>query len=583
MGGKYVNPMTFTGLVGLAALASVLSFERALRAQDPAGDSSSGPSPILSAVVDAGGTLVRGNGVSSARKLGVPGQNTPGLYEVVFTSEVRNGTFVAAIGHSANQVEPFGLISVAQRKGNPNGVFVETADTRGSPADRGFHLIVLPTADSTTGPIGGGPAPTQKIVNVAVHRHPSVPLTDDDADRILAEMSTVLQTKDQINDVPTSILYRRDGAVQLLPSNVPGAIQTPDEQAAAFAVPGIKVVRDISYCDGPGETIIGCAPVGSPVVNEIVVRFTEAQQQEGILWAHENGHNAGLDHREDDQNAIMHPVILGNHRVVNSPESLKYLSGPAAAHGRAMAARRDPAGSAQGGSAQPAQPDNPLRPRDVREFVQRHYAEGVPYAIASTYTAEDADVLLKMLEKPKENDEFLPEIVCTLAYIGSEKALEPLIKFAKDPPSTPRAFKAQKAALMHLGDLVAKLRAHRGAAPANTAAAVELMSTVASAPANARAMSAPRARAAQATSPQGVTPPSPDELAAELSVAATWGLGLSGTQQAQAALQSLGAQNSPAFAPAKRVAEAAVKVNQEVRTKGLQRYHAEKARHGSGR
>jgi hypothetical protein len=99
------------------------------------------------AVIERDATLVRGRNVLRAAKLGT------GIYEVFFTGEVRNGAFVATIGRPGIATEPPGEITVALRCcpglgafrpfDDNKGVWVQTFDSAGKPADRSFHLIVL--------------------------------------------------------------------------------------------------------------------------------------------------------------------------------------------------------------------------------------------------------------------------------------------------------------------------------------------------------------------------------------------------------------------------------------------------------
>jgi hypothetical protein len=99
------------------------------------------------AVVERDASLVRGRNVLRTGKLGT------GIYEVFFTGEVSNGAFVATIGRPGIATEPTGEITVALRccpSLNPwtpfsdnKGVWVQTFDSAGNPADRSFHLIVL--------------------------------------------------------------------------------------------------------------------------------------------------------------------------------------------------------------------------------------------------------------------------------------------------------------------------------------------------------------------------------------------------------------------------------------------------------
>jgi hypothetical protein len=93
------------------------------------------------AVVERDGSLVRGRNVARTARLG------SGQYEIVFTSDVRNGVYVASIGRPGIATEPAGEIGVALRCCLPGheadrGVWVDTHDSVGVPADRSFHLVV---------------------------------------------------------------------------------------------------------------------------------------------------------------------------------------------------------------------------------------------------------------------------------------------------------------------------------------------------------------------------------------------------------------------------------------------------------
>jgi hypothetical protein len=96
-----------------------------------------GTAQILFAVVEADGTLTRGFGAVSASRLGV------GQYQVVFGHDVTRSAYVATVGLTGGlYVAPPGGTAVVGRTGIPDGVFVETFDGAGAPADRAFHLIV---------------------------------------------------------------------------------------------------------------------------------------------------------------------------------------------------------------------------------------------------------------------------------------------------------------------------------------------------------------------------------------------------------------------------------------------------------
>lgn len=93
------------------------------------------------AVIERDGSFVRGRNVARAVRL------APGQYEIVFTSDVSNGVYVASIGRPGIATEPAGQIGVALRcclTGHEvnKGVWVDTHDPNGEYADRAFHLIV---------------------------------------------------------------------------------------------------------------------------------------------------------------------------------------------------------------------------------------------------------------------------------------------------------------------------------------------------------------------------------------------------------------------------------------------------------
>lgn len=403
--------------------------------------------------------------------------------------------------------------------------------------------------------------PGLRTVSVAVHRHSSVALSEAEADRILADMGTILQNDDTGPDVATPVRFVRNGAVRLLPSNVPGTIQTAADLTALLnAGSGVKIVQAIRWCGGPGDSIIGCAPVGSTVVNVAAVRFTA--NQEGLIWVHEYGHNCGLGHRTDDPRAVMYPSVGTDHNVVNAAESAAYLAGPLAITGEVMPASGCSCGV---GGIQP--------PADVRDFVSRHWVEGVPYELASQYTEKDARLLLDWLvNEPEKHEEFLVQVVATLGYIGSAIAVQPMIDFVQGPRAGRAVFNAKNTALLRLGDL---------ANQSGSQAALDFLAKVAGNRDVARALAAPQApaeAAMAASAGQGVVAPGLDTLAGELAVSATFGLALAGTAQSQQAVEALKADGD-AFATVNAAALEAAQIAATVQAKGRQEYYRMKAEH----
>jgi hypothetical protein len=93
----------------------------------------------LFAVVEADGTLSRGNGVASVTKLASAGQ-----YVVNFERNVRGCSYAGNLGVTgAAGAEADGTLSLQGASSNPtNGVFVWTFNTAGAPTNRAFQVIV---------------------------------------------------------------------------------------------------------------------------------------------------------------------------------------------------------------------------------------------------------------------------------------------------------------------------------------------------------------------------------------------------------------------------------------------------------
>lgn len=108
-------------------------------ADDGSGDfrASATNARVLWAVVSSDGRLVRDKGARDANRL------SGGHYEVIFDRNVRSCVYVATIGLPGAQGESApGQISTAGRNGARNGVFLDTRNSSGGSASRGFHLVV---------------------------------------------------------------------------------------------------------------------------------------------------------------------------------------------------------------------------------------------------------------------------------------------------------------------------------------------------------------------------------------------------------------------------------------------------------
>jgi len=95
---------------------------------------------VLFAEVNADGTLAHssGGGATSVR-LGTAGSGT---YQVDFAHAVDTCAVAATIGSPTTASVTPGEVTVADRAGNAQAVFVDTNDSAGAPADKPFRLVV---------------------------------------------------------------------------------------------------------------------------------------------------------------------------------------------------------------------------------------------------------------------------------------------------------------------------------------------------------------------------------------------------------------------------------------------------------
>jgi hypothetical protein len=270
-----------------------------------------------------------------------------------------------------------------------------------------------------------------------VRRFTSATLSDADADRILGDASTALQTNDGPGDVACPVQLVRNGAVNTFATG-DGSIDSAAELNAVNGLPGqVKVVNTINWCGYLNAHIQGCAPG-----NKSFVAVRTGARLEGPLWAHEFGHNKGLGHRGDDPNAIMNGTSDVSHRRVNAAECAAYRTAPARAALQAdVVLSRGPDGLP-----------------DVREFVRQRFVHGVPYELAHRFPATAVPILLEMLRRPSEEAAW-PNIAVTLGMIGDDSAVEPLIAFIESAGSAKLSsahYAAKTGALMSLGYVVNK-------------------------------------------------------------------------------------------------------------------------------
>jgi hypothetical protein len=163
--------------------------------------------------------------------------------------------------------------------------------------------------------------------------HPSVAggMTDERLDRLLNWASLSLGRADFTGDVACCAALGREGTGGTFGTAGDGLGQIDNESEMTTVlddpVARVKVVRAIHWCDGPGTNILGCGYL--PGRGMAVVRLDDLNA-EAVLWAHEYGHNAGLEHVADAR-YLMHGTNTGSNRGLDQNECDHFHQPPPAA------------------------------------------------------------------------------------------------------------------------------------------------------------------------------------------------------------------------------------------------------------
>jgi hypothetical protein len=129
-------------------------------------------------------------------------------------------------------------------------------------------------------------------------------------------MNAVLSAQDENHDISCNVGFTQLGTPSSFNFGTGIINSAEDFQFLLQGINGeVKVVNMINYCGGFGN-FLGCAP--KPGNAMMVVRTSN--RLEGVLWAHEFGHNQGLSHNSSSSKALMNPRIGRSTRTVDLQE-----------------------------------------------------------------------------------------------------------------------------------------------------------------------------------------------------------------------------------------------------------------------
>jgi len=293
-----------------------------------------------------------------------------------------------------------------------------------------LHLL-LSCSSRTSSPNAALAPPLQR--SLAVARFSTSSLDDAAADHAFGLASQI------ISNNSCALSLTRNGSVSQFTTGK-GIILTQTDYKNVCAEPGyIHVVNQINWCNGTTDAL-GCSD--TPGKCMVLVRWTPdatqdpAQQEEGILWAHEYGHTKGLQHR-NDSDAVMNAVLGPSHLKISSCECDAYLE-----RGSCSAAAAAPPSQAAG----------------VEGFVRQVYIHGVPAQQARQYSSlEDVKKLAQLLQNP-EDQPYWANAVMTLGLVGTPNASQELASFLNRGSGvlTPAAYRAKSSAVIAMGYALAR-------------------------------------------------------------------------------------------------------------------------------
>ncbi len=159
------------------------------------------------------------------------------------------------------------------------------------------NLMAPAGGQETIGPLAEDTNVNSHLQTFTVARHVNeTGLTSEaQVDAILFKATEIMQVADSPADIACCTALQRHGSLGTF-AVTDGFVETSSELISLFTLSShqVKVVPALDYCGGYNTSIIGCAYLNTP--KNMVLEYVGNTTIDGILWAHEFGHNQGLLH-----------------------------------------------------------------------------------------------------------------------------------------------------------------------------------------------------------------------------------------------------------------------------------------------
>ncbi|RBP46537.1 matrixin [Roseimicrobium gellanilyticum] len=276
-----------------------------------------------------------------------------------------------------------------------------------------------------------------KVYRFKIGRAGNASLNDGTAAGILRDATEIVAGKHRDDDFTANIRFEQSGPIDTVSSN--GVVNSAEDfRALSRLGRNVVVVDAINYCGGYIPGVVGCAPVPGSFM--AVVRYGSL---EGMIWAHEFGHNCGLNHR-DHSTALMHPQIGSAHKSLNQHERDKFEQKVASGRSRSVQ------------SASESERDG-APPSSAQEYLDRVYLHGVPYAHVEGFGPQHIPALKAALNSPNRLHSWSNAVV-GLAAIATPESVEAVLSFvrANNVSVSSGSYQVKRTAVMALGYAVQK-------------------------------------------------------------------------------------------------------------------------------